>query len=54
MLLGVQGYGCRSGLGSFVDLLDESIDGFTGLDGHIFLLFQQIVVKLVEEVGIVL
>lgn len=52
MLLGIERHSCRSSLGALVDLLDQSIDGFAGLDGHIFFLFQEEGVELVEEIGV--
>jgi hypothetical protein len=39
---------------SLVDLLDESIDGFAGLDGDVFILVEEIGVELIEECDIML
>lgn len=46
------GVGCC--LLSLVDLLDERINGFTCLDGHIFILVEEICVELIEEGYVVL
>jgi len=37
---------------SLVDLLDESIYGFAGLDGDVFILVEEICVELIEECDI--
>lgn len=53
VLFCVQSHGSGSSLGAFVDLLDKGINGFAGLNGYIFFLFEEVAVELVEEVRVV-
>ena len=54
MLLGIEYGGIGGGLLSFVDLFDESIYGLAGLNGHIFVLLDEVDVEFVEELDVVL
>lgn len=54
MALDIQRRGIGSRQLSLIDLLDQGIDGLTGLNGDILVLFKQEVIQLVEEVDVVL
>lgn len=54
MLLDIERDGARGDLTLLINLLDQRIDGLAGLCGHILIILHQIVVQLVEQVGVVL
>ena len=53
MLFGIEDCWISSGLLSFIDLFDKSVDGLACLDGHILILLNKIDIEFIEKLYIV-